>query len=374
MVPLWQKLGELTDMPQNVSFLAPAPNFVFPHHNICLWHESGSGHTRIENGQPDDYYEDYLMTATYSEKMQRHQADQASRLVSLYPGEPQSFIEIGCGDGSFLNHMKPLVENLLGIEPSRCFAEEASSKGFEIICDYVSSKNTITKRTFDIFASRQVFEHLPDPLDVLKGIRALLHQGSVGLIEVPNGYDSFQAARFYDYFPDHVQYYSVNSLVELASEARFNVIACHESFGGDYLELWVRVPHDSNRLFSQLADARTQVLETLSHTIQDLKNGHDKIAIWGAGAKTLNIVSAIPRSVLGEIAFVIDSDPHKKKLFLPNTEVSIIAPEDKLVQKIDAVIILSLSYIDEIANYVKSNIQNCRSIVTINRSNQVVYL
>lgn len=374
--PEYVDRGVLDRVPENVSFLAPSPETAIPLSTIGFkWHPR-SQHLSIENFQPPSYYEDYIMTATYSAKMQEHQRSQAERLCKVHQGKngPRSFVEIGCGDGSFMKYMRPGVPRLLGIEPSRRFADEAVNSGFEVIVGYVGSSTSLTEEKFDSFASRQVFEHLPDPVDVLIGIRKMLNAGAVGLIEVPNGQRALRLKRFFEFFPDHVNYYSVNSLVALASEAGFNVISCEESFNSDYLELWLRNEPDTEQWFQELIKDRESVCSELAKKISALIGLGKKVAIWGCGAKTLSILAACPPELGSKIAAIIDSDPHKHGRYVPNTAIQVISPSQAKALEADTIFILALSYREEIAASIRKDLGPEKQIYTIDNDAQVVEL
>jgi SAM-dependent methyltransferase len=359
--------GAMDCVPENVSFLAPDANTPIPLSKIGFkWHAQ-SQHVVIENFQPPSYYEDYIMTATYSKKMQVLQRSQMESLVGLHASEtgPRSFVEIGCGDGSFMKYARQCVDRVLGIEPSQRFAEEAVRDGFEVLIGYVGSETSLTDEKFDSFASRQVFEHLPDPVDVLKGIRSMLNPGAVGLIEVPNGQRALRLSRFFEFFPDHVNYYSVNSLVALASTVELNVISCNEGFGGDYLELWVRYEPEVQSWFSDMVTHREQVCGALAHKVVELTKTGQRLAIWGCGAKTLSILAACPPELHENISCIIDSDPHKRGLYVPNTNIQVISPAEAASTTLDVVLILALSYREEIAATVRQTIRSCKSIITL---------
>lgn len=365
--PKYVVLGQLDRIPQNVSFLAADPNTYFPMSELSLrWH-SETQHVSIDNFQPESYYEEYLMTATYSQKMQDLQRSQIEKLTRLHssPFGPQSFVEIGCGDGSFLKYARDKVERVLGIEPSKNFAVEARRNGFEVLNGYVCDNSLLTNEKFDSFASRQVFEHLEDPVSVLTGICKMLNPGAVGLIEVPNGHRALRMQRFFEFFPDHVNYYSVNSLVCLASTVGLNVISCSESFDGDYLELWVRNEPDIQDYFISIAEHRDLACLALSKTVESLTQHGELLAIWGCGAKTLSILSALPSNLYQKISYVIDSDPHKSSLFVPNSNIRVISPKDAMSKQPEAILILALSYRQEIAEIVRSQFKSCKTLLTL---------
>jgi len=365
----------MADVPFDVSRLAEQPNQPNQRAKIGFkWH-AASQHTTIENYQPPSYYEDYIMTNTYSDAMQRLQQRQMERLLSLREGgQPTSFVEIGCGDGSFMKYARGRVPRILGIEPSNRFAQEAIGLGFDVITGYVSADKLLTQEKFDSFASRQVFEHLPDPLDVLTGIRQMLNPGAVGLIEVPYGHRSLRTRRFFDFFPDHVNYYSVNSLVALATDAGFNVISCNEAFNGDYLELWIRYEPNPSQWFNELVIARDRVCNALREKIRDIRQQNKRLAVWGCGAKALSIFSASEPETIALIDCVIDSDPHKHGKFVPGSSVSVLSPDEVACRNPDVVLVLALSYREEIAAAVRRLIPSCRQIITIDNSGEIVSL
>ena len=293
---------------------------------------------------------------------------------------PKSLVEIGCGDGSFLKKAQKKISRTLGIEPSKSFALQAKKNGCNVINGYVSSSHKITNFSFDIFVSRQVFEHLSDPLDVLKGIKQMLNPGAVGLIEVPNGGKSLRKGSFYDFFPDHLQYYSVNSLVAIASAAGFYVVSCNEAFGGNYLELWIRNDDrkNSEKLIKNLKIEKKNVTGNLLKKIKFLYSQKKKLMIFGCGAKTLSIFSGFDRSISKYISSVIDSDPNKIGRYIPNTSIKILSLSQARKTPPDAIIIFALYYIDEIKRilekvFLKKNHKNHVKIFTL-KNNKIVEL
>jgi SAM-dependent methyltransferase len=374
--PEYTEHGSLDRVPANVSMLAAAPDVAMPLATIGFKLHGRSQHLAIKNFQPPSYYEDYVMTATYSAKMQSLQQSQLQKLISLHegPAGPRSFVEIGCGDGSFMKYARQRVSRVVGIEPSRRFAEEAMRAGFEVLVGYVGSATTLTDEKFDCFASRQVFEHLPDPCDVLAGVRRMLNRGAVGLIEVPNGQRALRLKRFFEFFPDHVNYYSVNSLVALASDAGLNVIGCHESFGGDYLELWLRNEPEMESWFEEMGLHRERVCAALTKTVSEMSAAGKRVAIWGCGAKTLSILAACVDEVFPLITAIIDSDPHKHGRFVPNTHIPVIAPHEAAALNPDVVLVLALSYREEIAASARERVPACHAILTLDDFGSIVEL
>ena len=238
----YKKVGTLSNVPNNVSYLSTKPNENIDKVTIGIKYNKDIQHISIENYKAKEYYENYFMTLSYSDDIQNLQHAQLKKLLDLsrkYTNDCDlSFIEIGCGDGDFLLKASNIFKNTVGVEPSEKFSNFAKNRGLSIINKYINSEEkggVIGSEKFNAFASRQVFEHLEDPLNVLLGIKKNLKKNAVGLIEVPNGANSYRSGRFYDFFPDHINYYSINSIVSLATSAGFNVLSCNEALNGDYI-------------------------------------------------------------------------------------------------------------------------------------------
>lgn len=368
----YTKFLSLDKLPKNVSKLENEENIKSDVTDAVLFINRRTKHLYLESGISDDYYDDYLMTATYSTKMQNHQEGQSKKLARLNTLETSNFIEIGCGDGSFLKHASQHFNNISGIEPSGVFAREAKNKGFDVIECYVNQDSKFSDRKYDAFASRQVFEHLENPLDVLIGIRNNLNSGAVGLIEVPNGLRSLLENRYYDFFPDHCQYYSVNSLTQLASDAGFIVLSCNTTFGDDYLELWLKYEPNMENLSKKLLDVRTRTIDSLKLFIENASQQGKSLAIWGVGAKTLATFACLNNTEA--IAFAIDSDPHKHDKYIPGTAVQVKPPSQLTNSVIDIVLILALSYREEIKQSVVELSDGKSEVWTIDNSSNLVKL
>ncbi|WP_163540404.1 methyltransferase domain-containing protein, partial [Klebsiella pneumoniae] len=76
---------------------------------------------------------------------------------------------------------------------------------------YVTADRRLADGPFDGFVTRQVLEHVPDINDFLIGIRRNLKPGAYGLIEVPSLEKALEDRRFYDFFPDHLNYFSLET-------------------------------------------------------------------------------------------------------------------------------------------------------------------
>ncbi len=354
-------------LPPNVWSLALKPNSSRTTVSAEIKIDSDREHLELHAPLEDDFYDEYLMTASYSEKMQKHQEYQAEKIKNFYiqnnlkSNPPKTFIEVGCGDGSFMIHAKKFFQSVKGLEPSKPFYEECLKKGLQVINQYMPQNGL--KEKFDCFASRQVFEHLDSPEVVLKGIFKSLNNDAIGLIEVPNGARSVSMNRHYDFFPDHVQHYSVKSLVSLAHRSGFSVLSCNPSFNNDYLELWIQKKETFERNVQEMIINRNEYINYFADSLSDLAKSNKKISIWGCGAKTITLLASIPVDILNKLEFIYDSDINKHYKYIPGSNLQIIPPNKFNENSHDYVLILALSYIEEIANTIREFCQETKILI-----------
>ena len=307
-----------------------------------LYYCKNCNHYQMEQKLPDTYYDNYVMTTTFSQKMQTLQKKQAAFLFNLaYRND--SFVDIGCGDGNFLLHIQNHFTKVVGIEPSKPFAKMAESKGFQIINAYLSEGLKIKDILFNAFSARQVFEHVVNPVHLLKLIFTLLDDEAVGLIEVPNAQKIMNENRYFDIFLDHVNYFTPLSLCCLAEKASLKVFTLRESFGRDYLELYVKK-------IARHSSFKGKAISDIGFIKRNIVN-FEKIAAWGAGAKAHSIMVLIGREL--NLKYIFDSDPNKRNKYVPNSNAMVMKPSSKLINEVNLIIIFAVSYQDEILKELK---------------------
>jgi SAM-dependent methyltransferase len=356
----------LDRVPHNVSYLAGKPDEVTDTAMVGLEYVPDYFHLLLSNPHGEKYYQDYRMSAFLSDKGRRWFSYQIEKLIRLHSNNPRSFLDVGCGAGDFLGEVAKVVPRCLGVEPSNVLADRARQKGLDVLNGYVSSDLSPTEEKFDLFASKQVFEHLMNPIDVMLGIRRMLAPNAVGVIDVPNGFRALREGRFFEFFPDHVSYYSVNSLVEIATRCGLNVLECGPVFeDGDYLELWVRNDVAPESYLGLLVEKRATIMRELGRALQDRIHRGKHVGIWGAGAKGTCMIPLLPRELLDQIDGVIDSDPYKHGKYVPNTPLQVMAPTDERVLRFDCIFISNLLFVREVADHINAHLPRCSEILSL---------
>ena len=303
------------------------------------------GFIQISDTLESSYYDDYLMTVSHSPQMRYHQLSQASNFVYKYNLEGKRVVEIGCGDGNYLGYLRDVGTVPTGIEPSASFRDLAISKGFKVFSGYVSCDHLIPEAPYDAFVTRQVLEHIPQPEQFLKGIRLSITENAVGLIEVPSLEQAIDKNRFYDFFADHLNYFSERTLRYALESNGFLVLELNRGMNGEYLEAIVKVDTQPN--FHALQESVNTLTQDIDNLLTQARIQGKKIAIWGSGAKGITTL-AVAR--VSGFEYVIDSDPYKQGLFTPVSHLPVVSPEELSKNPVDIVIITAMAYRDEIIN------------------------
>jgi 2-polyprenyl-3-methyl-5-hydroxy-6-metoxy-1,4-benzoquinol methylase len=139
--------------------------------------------------------------------------------------EYSKLIDIGAGGGEFVYLSKKNGFDAIGIEPNYGYSEFAKKEyDVEII---TSMLDDLTESSADIISIFHVFEHMANPLTVMKKIANVLKEGGLLFIEVPNILqdDTSPHNRF---FKAHLYYYSKHTLIACASKY-FDVIKVDDS-------------------------------------------------------------------------------------------------------------------------------------------------
>ena len=196
-----------------------------------------------------------------------------------------------------------------------------------------------------------MLEHVPDPIDFLSTIRRSLATDGVGLVEVPSLEQALERGRFFDFFPDHLNYFSVGTLARALEVSGFLVVEITRGMDGEFLQAFVRA--DEGRNAANLDSTRTAIVRDLQALERDCAREGLRLGVWGAGAKGLSVLAATRARA---VSLLVDSDPHKQGLYTPGSGL-LVEPVERLESApVDVMLVTAMAYLDEIVGQLREDV------------------
>jgi len=158
----------------------------------------------------------------------------------------RTLLDVGSGPGYFLLQGKKRGWIVQGIEPSRHAAEYSRKLDLDIIEEFLTPELSKGLRIYDVIHLSEMFEHVPNPIEMLQLLHNLLLPDGLICIVVPNDYNPIQqtlrtVCDFEPWWvapPHHINYFTHNSLVKLLERIGFEIILSESTFPIDLFLLF----------------------------------------------------------------------------------------------------------------------------------------
>lgn len=331
---------------------------------LALHQCSGCGTAQLVT-EPVAYWRDVIRAAGISAEMRAYRLDQFGRWLAEHGLQGRKVLEVGCGRGEYLGLLREAGANASGIEHLPASVDACRAAGLPVAEGFIDGPETrLADGPFDGFAILNFLEHIPTAHLTLRGIAANLADGATGLVEVPNFDMILTAGLFAEFIPDHLFYFTRQTLTTLLESNGFEVLDCHPEWHDYVLSATVRKRRPLD--LAPLAACQAGLKASFDTFLAPFAPG--RVAIWGAGHQALALVSLM--ELAPRIGYVVDSAPFKQGRFTPATHLPIVAPERLADGEVDAVIVLAASYSDEVARILRER-HGSRFTVAVLRDNRL---
>ena len=335
------------DMPAAAQGL-PTPDQLATDRGVTLaLHQcSGCGTVQLAT-EPVPYWRDVIRAAGISAGMRAYRLAQFGRWLRQHDLTDRKVLEVGCGRGEYLSLLRDAGADATGIEHLPASVDACRAAGLRANEGFIDGPDTrLADGPFDGFAILNFLEHIPTAHLTLRGIVANLKPGAIGLVEVPDFEMILRMRLFAEFIPDHLYYFTRQSLTHLLEGNGLEVLECSSEWHGYVLSATVRKRSPLD--LSALHHARADLQASFDAFLDRFDTG--RVAIWGAGHQALALISLL--GIAPRIRYVLDSAPFKQGRFTPATHLPIVAPERLDEGEVDAVIVLAASYSDEVAKLI----------------------
>jgi 2-polyprenyl-3-methyl-5-hydroxy-6-metoxy-1,4-benzoquinol methylase len=176
-------------------------------------------------GEWIDSQESFLKKKHANKELFIRYASEVKKIVNLFKKKPFEIkvFDFGMGWGYWCQMVKAFGCDIMGLETSQERIDFARENGIRVI----NNLKGIPKNSLDFINTEHVFEHIANPLEVLKELRELLSDGGIIKIAVPNGWkikrsitkDNWHATKDALHPLEHINCFTNKTLIKLAHVA-----------------------------------------------------------------------------------------------------------------------------------------------------------
>jgi SAM-dependent methyltransferase len=324
-----------------------------------------------ETVPPEKLFREYVYFSSFSETMLRHAADLSSALIDLKNlGATSLVIEVASNDGYLLRFYKRAGVPVLGVEPATNIARVAEESGIRTVCDFfdenLAARLSAEGQSADVIHAHNVLAHVPDLNGFVRGLRQLLKDDGVIVVEVPYVHEMITRCEFDTIYHEHLSYFSLTALNHLFTRNGLTIQDVEQlPIHGGTLRLFAGKATEQNESVTQLLDNESRsgldrlefyknfgnrvesLRDELVLLLRELKAQKNRIVAYGASAKGTTLLSycGLGREVLD---YVVDRSTVKQGRYTPRSHLKIYAPEKLLEDMPEYVLLLTWNFAGEI--------------------------
>jgi len=323
---------------------------------------------------PQALFEDYVYVSGTSPAFVRHFADYAAWLWSYASPAPGALvIDIGSNDGTLLRAFRERGARVLGIDPAKRIAEEATRQGIETLPAFftpqLAQELAATRGRAALITANNVFAHVDELGAALDGVAQLLAPDGLLAFEVSYLLDVIEHTLFDTIYHEHLDYHAVRPLIPFLRAHGLDLIEAQRvsTHGGSLrvvaqraggarpagasvalaLALEERAGLHTLDTYSAFARRIDALGAELGELLRKLKGEGRRIAGFGAPAKATTLMYHFGIGP-AQIEFIVDDSPLKQGLFSPGLHVPVLPASAIEERRPDYLLVLAWNFARQI--------------------------
>lgn len=225
---------------------------------------------------PDFLFTDHPYITGVNEPIVRHFEELSAHIVDKLQLRPSSLVlDIGCNDGTLLRAFVGHGMRALGVDPCQRTGELARQQGTTVgqaFWNHAAGQAMRRLHLFpDLITATAVFYHLPDLHDFLAGVREVMTESAVFVVQCVSLKALIERNQFDHFYHEHSCIHAIAPLKRLfeAHEMRLLDVEWSEIHGGSFI------------LHAALAGSHRQTSDSVRRAIDDeIKAGLHDIATY----------------------------------------------------------------------------------------------
>lgn len=321
---------------------------------------------------PEVFFSNYLYVSGTSPVFVAHFADYAKTVVERFALPKHSLVvDVGSNDGILLSFFKKHGMRILGIDPAKNIATEATKNGIPTIARFFTSETArrivAEHGKASLITANNVFAHTDDVVGFTEAVKELLLPDGVFIFENQYLKDLIEQNLFDMIYHEHLCYYHLTPLVPFFKRHGLRIFDVeHVPTHGGSIRVYVSWENSSHstsenvermcaeesvlnivstyHAFAERIDAIGKELRSL---LEDFHRQGKRVVGYGAPAKATTLCYAL--GIDGKtLEYIVDDAPMKQGLYMPGTHIPIKPSNVLYTDAPDVCLILAWNFADSI--------------------------
>lgn len=285
-------------------------------------------------------------------------------------------IELASNDGYLLSEFQKLQIPVLGVEPAFNVASIAIEAGVPTLTEFFGAslaEKILAQYGYPkLITANNVFAHVPDMHDFMKGMSILADDDTVITIENPSFCKLLKETLFDTIYHEHYSYLSAHSVRTVAQAHTLNLVHVDQlpTHGGSNrywlsrslpvddtvsatLEAEIQAGLFDSDEWDAFAGRAKDAIDGLRQWFLERKQAGAVVAGYGAAHKGNTFLNAVGEASK-TLVYVVDASEEKQGKFLPGSQVPVFPPEQLNSGNPTDVLILPWNIASEIRERIRS--------------------